>query len=460
MGKNLVIYLFVFVLASTSFCCYSQSEKPVSVAGNQKELITEAGTDSLCVPTENRLSEWVLHYIDNHSSDIPHPSFWDHAKEYFRHLMTGLFESVFPASWFDFIHSVIEIVFDAPILIILLLFSITFMGNVIVVTAMLAVVSYVKQGRERYKERMNRRYEEILTNYLFYDLSQEAVLEKLNKKRSSLSRNVLIDIFLNYKRNLSGEFRDRILDLYAKMELYKNSEKKIRSFYTYKRVMGIRELANMYPSGAKQIIATYVRDKNRKVRSEAQIAYAYLDEDTSFGFLDDLDQRLSTWVQLNILNYVKMHEREVPLFHRWIDSPNQDVQNFSIRMINYFQQSESAGYLIRKLDYPKEETRMFVYQAIRYLRLFDGKEPVKKKYESESKQNKIEILKIIRDLGDENDFSFLADILKGDDVSLKIQACKAFYMIGDSGKAFLKEYSESEDLDLKRYIQHVKDQRN
>ncbi|WP_163709227.1 HEAT repeat domain-containing protein [Mangrovibacterium lignilyticum] len=462
MQKKIII-CFLFLMLAGTFPGFSQETALTEPAGSEKANLSErklSKSDSLNAQKTEAFKDRVAEYVSARADKIPHHTFWDRTTQFFHDVLYRASETLFPASWKGFIQSVIDIIFEIPLLIILLLLSCTFIINVTIVTIIIVIVSYFKRAREAYKETLNTRFEDILTKYLFYDVSLDDVLIELRQVKTNLGRDLLLDIFFNYHRNLSGEYRDRILELYNRMELFKISEKRTRSMHTYKRVKGIRELANMYPSGAKNLILKYVTDKNSTVRSEAQIAYAHLDEDTSFSFLDNLDQKLSTWVQLNILNYVKLHERNVPSFHKWIDSPNKDVQDFSIRMMNYFQQNENAEYLIPKLDHPDEQTRSYVYQTIRHLSLFEGKEPAKAKYEDESMANKVEILKVVRDLGDEQDFSFLIGVLKGEIVPLKVYACEAFYRMGDSGKAFLKDYSETEDFDLKRFIEHIKDQRN
>ena len=462
MLKKCRIYILLLFLAAPGILCAEdtiQANQPIAeetiVLPSERSL-----TDSLNEQKTRVLKNKIEEYIASQSTHIPHRSFWEKSTRFFYQFLVDLNVRVLPDRWHPFIHSVIDIIFNVPLLVILLLLSCTLIANVIMVSVILLLVTYYKRTREGYLEKLNKRYEGILTNYLFYETSMPDTLKELKKNKSSLGRTLLIDIFFNYQRNLSGEYRDRILDLYKEMKLYKVSQKRMRSIHTYKRVKGIRELANMYPSGAKSLILRYVKDRNRMVRSEAQIAFTYLDEDTSFSFLDDLDRHLSTWVQLNMLNYVKLHERDVPSFRKWINSPNNDVQDFSIRMMNYFQQSENSADLIRMLNHPNPQTRYYVYQTIRHLSLFEGKEPAKSQFESEIANNRFEILRIVCDLGTESDFDFLIGILKADDVRMKILACKAFFRMGEAGKAFLKEYSESEDFDLKRYIEHIKDPRN
>jgi len=459
MKIQIIVFLLMALLGGQTAFSQIPADSLVDSNDSVQTMALQEESDSLVVAKNNSIrillpeESSVLSTNDN-GGGILHQ-----VKMKFRGFIDFLITFA-PVSWQAFLSSVFDIIFLVPLLVILLFLSFTFSLNVFIVTFILVGVNIFKHAREAYKEKLNSRYEEILTQYLFYDMKQADVLGQLNQTKGRLGRDLLIDIFLNYHRNLSGEYRERILELYEKMSLFRNSERKIRSVHAHKRVKGIRELASMYPQGAQKLILKYFSDKSPLVRNQAQIAYAYLEEDKSFGFLDHLEQKLSPWVQLNILNHIKLHEREVPSFDKWIDSPNNDVQDFSIRMIDYFQQSENAPHLIRKLDHPNEQTRSYVYNAIRHLNLFDAKQQVKEKYEQETLQNKLEILKIFRDLGDAGDFDFLASVLKEEDLDLKKAACKAFFMIGDSGALFLREYCETENAELKHYIEHVKDQRN
>lgn len=453
---QLIILLFLGISESRAQENSAVPENVVTV----EEAAPQTYADSLNARKKTAIRERVEQYIDNTMEQIPHRSFWDRARA---SMHSGFFRAIdfaLPDSWKEQARSVIDIIFDVPLLVLLLLLGFVFIFNVFLVSLILILVSFYKQARESYQVRLNAQLEDTFTRFLFYDLPEEEAIAELSKVNTDLGKTLLIDIFVNYQRNLSGEYRDRILALYEKLELYKISEKRTRSIHTYKRVKGIRELANMYPAKAKEFILKFVQDKNDRVRTEAQIAYAYLDSEASFDFLDNLDQPLSTWAQLNILNHVKLHERQVPSFSRWIDSPNEDVEIFSIRMMDYFQQSENAEQIIHKLDHASETVRNYAYKAIRHLNLLEAKAIVQGKYAEETYENKIEILRATAELGDESDLEFLKPMLKEDGIQLKILACKAIYSIGPAGKEFLAEYSETDDVELQNYIEHIKDQRN
>ncbi|MGD9929088.1 MAG: HEAT repeat domain-containing protein [Mangrovibacterium sp.] len=461
--KKKILYLFAIFLISQLTVWAQAAQEPVpetAVAGHAREAETTNVGEKATSVSQGTAMSIVEKYVEQKADKIPHRSFWSERCNELHQLLLAASERVFSPKTHEFLAYVLGVVFDIPVLILLIFLSLTFILNIILVALFLLITTFYKSGRELYRKKLNEQLEQLLTDYLFYDVDEEETLQKLRKVNSPLGRNVLIDMLFNYQRNLSGEYRDRILNLYKRLDLQKVSEKRISSFYTHRRVRGIRELSNMYPSGARELILKYVRDKNDLVRSEAQIAYAYLDKEAAFDFLDDLKSPLSKWVQLNILNYVKLHEKEVPSFGAWLHSPNKDVQDFSVRMINYFQQNENEEQLIKMLDHPNAETRSYIYQAIRSLNLFEAKAEIKKRYEQEDYQNKIEILQVLEALGDKSDIDFLAVVVAGDDVRLKTEATRVLYRMGEAGKAFLKEYSEAEDMSLNKFVEHIKDKRN
>lgn len=399
-------------------------------------------------------------YLESKSGNIPHKSFWTTKKEEAKVKLTELSHRVFGPKAEPVCDYVLEVIFDVSLLIVLVALVITFLFNVFVVAGIVLVTNLIKNTREKYFISLSDRFEKVLTSFLFEEIADQDAIDKLSQVKNPTGRKILIDILFNYLNNLSGEYSDRILMLYLRLGLQYESIRKISAVSFHKRVQGIRELANMYPSGAKNIIVRYIRDKNDFVRNEAQIAYVYLDETASFDFLDNLKRPFSQWAQLNALNFVKLHEKEVPSFGTWIDSDNKDVQDFCIRMIDYYQQSENANALIAKLDHEDETTRLFAYKAIRHLGLQESKGIIKQNYERENQRNKLEIVHILEQIGDESDFDFLDKLLYGDDIEIRLAVCKTIYEMGQFGKDHLQELNENRELDLIPYIEHIKDPRN
>ncbi len=386
--------------------------------------------------------------------------YWIQMKESLSEYLYKYSDETFAPKIHQIITYVIDVIANVPILFVLLLLSVVFASNLIIVTIVLMITSFYKSGREVYRKGLDERCEAILIGYLFGEVSLSEVVDNLSSVKGLFGKNILIDLLYNYQQNLSGEYSDRILLLYKELNLDGISGRKMKSFFSSTRIKGIRELASLYPSDAKDLIVKLVKDRNVEVRSEAQIAYVFLDSQSTFDFLKDLESPLSTWVQLNILSYLKMNEKQVPSFGKYINSENNDVQDFSIRMIDYFQQNENAQLIIDLLDHPHHQTRFYVYQAIRHLELEEAIEKVKAKFKEETYPNRVEILRILGDLGGESDLDIFQEVLSSGNIRLKLQACRTLYNMGEKGRSLLAKNSEIENLGLMPFIEHIKDKRN
>jgi hypothetical protein len=393
--------------------------------------------------------------LEENTEHIPHLSYWNKAEdELFQFLKTSI-NNIFSPQVAQWVIQILDVIYKTP-LIFLVLFSLLFIVNVIAISFILFMTLILKNTWLEYEKRMSSDLEKTVTEYLFREDEADEIIAKLRRYRSRRALNLLIRILFNYLQNLSGESRGKIIELYKILALYKLSIKKTSSWFIYKRVKGIRELSNLYPSHAKKIILRHVEDKNDLVSSEAQIAFAYLDRDTSFTFLDDLHKPFSKWSQLNILNLVRIHARTVPSFDKWLDSANKDVVIFSIRMIHYFQQNENAPFLIRKLQHPDEEVRFYAYRALKRLNYSAAKKVLKANFNTESFRNKIEILKMIGNIGDKDDLMFLKNILEENNVSIRLQTCKTLYSLGEVGEVFLNEFNKEAGWIFSPYIDHIK----
>ncbi len=459
---HIILFIFVLILGTGAIFAVEVTslEQPIAnVQINEQSrdlFLAESSAD----PQRFSSPEERKEYWQKKSEKLPHKNFWTSRKEEAKQKLKELGHQVFGKKAEPVFDYVIDVIFTVPLLIVLLSLIIAFFFNVFMVAFVVLITNLVKNAREKYYASLRERYEDVLTSFLFEEIQALETVQKLGKIKTTSGRKILIDILFNYLNNLSGEYSDRILMLYLRLGLQYESIRKISSIFFHKRIQGIRELSNMYPSGAKNIIARYIRDKNDMVRNEAQIAYVYLDEAASFDFLDNLKRPFSQWAQLNALNFVKLHEKEVPSFDQWIRSENNDVQDFCIRMTNYYQQTENSDVIITMLDHENDQTRFYAYQAVNNMSLLNAKEIVKGKYALETRRNQLEIVDSLENIGDETDFDFLDNLLQGNDIEMRLAACRVIHNMGEKGINHLKEFNEESEVDLQPYIEHIKDPRN
>jgi hypothetical protein len=112
------------------------------------------------------------------------------------------------------------------------------------------------------------------------------------------------------------------------------------------------------------------------------------------------------------------------------------------------------------LESPQETTRFHCIRAINDLLLYEGRELIKSRYPFETRKNQIEIIKTLRNIGNQEDFDFLENIFLTGSVTARTEACRSLYFISDEGHQRLIKMKENTDLNLEQYLAHITDPRN
>lgn len=379
--------------------------------------------------------------------------------KHFRALVLG-YQQYFPKPFNEYYILVVEKAFHFPVIFFFLAIIIALIGNVAVVIGILLITNLVMNYQEKERKKLREFFEHVVTNMLLRVNTTDETVKILSQPYIDEQQDLLIDVLMDFQKSFRGDSDRQIIELYQQMDLGRISYNKTFGISFYKQVQGIRELANMYPYHATEMLASRLNDPNHIVRTEAQICYPHVNKEAPFEFLSILEKPFSYWAQLNVYFFIKIHELPVPSFERWINSPHADVVQFSIRMIDLFQQQENGHLILNTLNNSEEDTRYLAILACGNLHLFESKKYLKQRFEQENLRNQLEIIKAFQAIGEDEDFKFLEEILKSDTISLRLEACRTLYNLGDKGQRLLEESNLSMNLALSPYIAHVKDFRN
>ncbi|MCO4294622.1 hypothetical protein NF867_17305 [Solitalea sp. MAHUQ-68] len=367
------------------------------------------------------------------------------------------FPPSFQPSYFQFVKKV----YTYPIIILLLLLIGFLIANILTVLLIIYFGNNIKNHKERYHRIFLNSYEENLQSYLFGDIEWDLVRLKLKRTNKKVNRKILTHVLLSFKENLKGEMDEQITHIYLKLGLEKDSLKLTKSKLYYRRIEGLKALTNLDPKSAKEIVPNFLNDSNYLVRTEAQIAYVMHYPESPFEFLKTLKNPFTPWTQLSSFHFFRLHQVPVPVFETYIESEIPTIRNFSLRMIIFFQQFESAPAIFKMLDNEVELTRALAIRAINNLRLYDGASIIKDMYPSETLNNKLEIIKALKNIGDEADFNFLESIIRSESISLKTEACRSLHFISNIGTERLNLLGQgNKDLNIGHFVAHVTDHRN
>lgn len=443
--------------------------------------VQNSGTDSLkgALPDSALIKQPVQPIVKADSSDYAESKYYIHIKEdrainnYFtRHYFTTYSNKGFRKTLIDkgneqlpkpiaaLYTRIVDKAFRFPFVVFFLAVILLLILNVLTVIVILFVTNLIMNIRVARRAKLRDLYEKILTDLMLQVIDTKEAVEKISKIKIKKNNDLLIEVMMDFQKSFRGDSDKQLMDLYQEMNLGKVSYKKTFSSSFYKQVMGIRELTNMHPDQAIEMIASRLNESNDIVRTEAQISYPYVNTENPFEFLSILEKPFSRWAQLNIYYYIKIHELPVPSFDKWLKSDNINVVNFCILMIALFQQRENSEEIIRMLNDPNESTRCEAIKACSELDLFESKPQLKKLFPTETLKNQIEILKTLRNIGDDSDVPFMEEILQSQEKSLRLETCRTLYMISEASKIHLEELNQSMNFELTHYIAHIKDSRN
>ena len=290
-------------------------------------------------------------------------------------------------------------------------------------------------------------------NYYNFRELQQITTSKFNK-------NILINQMIDLRVNLSGEAKEKLRDLYLRLNLDKESISKAHSYKWHIKIKGFKELAFMNIKEANEEIKHALKSNHDILRMEAQLALVRLNEDDPYKFLDDLQKPFTLWEQLNVHELITYHNLPIPNFSRWTKSSNKSVAIFALRMINVFKQNHAAQAVIDSLEHSDQEIRHMAIKVCGEIQLHEALPHLKHIYKNENYPNCLAIIQAMGKMPDESVLGFLKLVIdKEEDVQLQIEAALAIAKMGETGISALVKLMKSEYKNYQIIIRHVLDKR-
>jgi len=303
----------------------------------------------------------------------------------------------------------------------------------------------------------------MLMDYLFEEEKKDQAFRNLRRiANNNVNRQILIDQMIDLSINLKGEIKDKIKELYLRLKLKEDSLRKAHSKKWHKNVKGFRELAYMNIRDANEKIIDSLNSNNEILRMEAQIAMVRLSEDNPYEFLHLLEKPLSVWEQITLHELLIQHNMKVPAFKQWFHTENISILIYALEMVAWFKQTGVTKEVIDLFTHENEQVRNTAFRVCGEIRLKSSLPAMKKVYEGEPINNRLEILKAFARIPEEKNLKFLKNVLDTeDDVQLQIQATKAIENTDEPGISMLIKLmkSKSEYKNYQIIIRHVLDGR-
>jgi len=332
----------------------------------------------------------------------------------------------------------------------------------------LGLILYLKylRGHLRKKESITvayeQEYEAALITYLYagndeeeISSEQQAIIDLLkNGAKEPFKRKILIAVLLKLKNEISGEVAESIQNLYYQTELVDYALSRLSHKKWYVIAKGIRELKQFQIKEAYNPVIIHLNHPRPEVRKEMQLYMVNLFYFEGLTFLDLLETPLSEWDQIQLLEILqKLENQNISNITSWLQSSNDSVIIFALKLAKIYNQLEAKNEIIQLLHHINKKVRLEAIDVLSYLNVLEAKEILKTDLQKRSQEEQIAVFKMIENLYENDDESFIMKYIHDDLFEIKIIALKILKRINREKFCSLK--SESSDDSFLRIVNFI-----
>ncbi len=286
-------------------------------------------------------------------------------------------------------------------------------------------------------------------------------------------RNLLIRELIAAKQNMSGQAALNLKNLFRQLQLNRDVVNMVESKSWHLKASGIQYMGAMEMREHKNIIIPHTNSRRGLIRVEAQNTIVKFSGFQGLRFLDDAPFVITEWQQIKLLEELSQLPAEnFTGIDNWLKSANDSVVIFALKLARNYFRFELYDNVKSCLGHEKSEVRRQAILTIKELQTADSAADLLRFYESETEENKLEIIKVLQDVGTEAEIPFLMKVLNEEINKLKLAAAKAIVAIGDAGLAVavvwkncrgclavLESYSNAQAFPFNQIIRQVKAER-
>ena len=260
----------------------------------------------------------------------------------------------------------------------------------------------------------------VISQFLFLDeeASTEERIKYLSQKvevreliKSKFNRQVLSEILLDLQKDVAGEARENLYDLYKGLGLHYDAYAKLRSWRWEIVSQGILELTQMRVEESYMFIRRFINHRKGVVRKQAQIATVSLKNEGIGYFLDTCRYRISEWQQLKLMDVLRhLEDFNPPRFRIWLTSKNKDVVLFTLRLIRYYNQNDANQAIIQLLKHRNNHIKAEAINCLKEFGVTESIDTLKSTFRKSGIEEKIAILDALASLGTEKEIDFLKKV--------------------------------------------------
>jgi len=260
----------------------------------------------------------------------------------------------------------------------------------------------------------------MISNFLFFgdDASLQEKYDYVQMKmeirqllKDDFNRKVMVEVLLDLQKDIAGDARNRLFNLYRDLGLHLDAFEKLKSWRWEVISQGILELTQLQVEESYGFIKKFINHRRGVIRKQAQMATVSLKHKGIIYFLDTCKYKISEWQQLKLLDVIRnLEDFQPPRFKAWLTSKNKDVVLFSLRLIKYYRQNDANNSLIELVKHRNDGIKAEAIYCIKEFCVFEAIDTLKAMFWNCSANVKLLLLDAIADLGSEEEIPFLKQV--------------------------------------------------
>lgn len=279
--------------------------------------------------------------------------------------------------------------------------------------------------------------EEELTEIL------EGFIVAANKKgwmKDFYARHILIKELVQGAKSISGTGRNNICWFYNKMELELDTINRLKNKNWHIKAGAIQVLSYLDQKKHITKIYRFTNNKNELVSHEARMAVVKLTGFQGLRFLDIISYPISEWQQLHLMHELsKKDKTDLKDIGRWLQSKNDSVAEFALRLVEVYQVHELHDGAALLLHHPNNSVKLKAILALRQIHNDKTAALMIKEFEGYSTEVQFSILTCLQETGTEKEIAFLATYLSHARDDFKMAAARAIRSINKQGVYIIEQ---------------------
>lgn len=265
--------------------------------------------------------------------------------------------------------------------------------------------------------RGERKINVFLPRIIFGELSETRTTVEIEKFIDNVPsihywfKELLIKSLIEFKVNLRGLDNKVVHKIYEAFELNKHSCFFLKIPMIYFKKKGIYQLEKLDYKPAVEHIQEYMYHEDKKLRSNALMAYILLSE-RDISYLINTDYEFSFSEEIEILGICKMRKLKRPeLLKDFLLSENHFIVRVGLHLAVYYNASDLETEITACIYHKNILVRKLAYIALGDLFLIDKSDELVKRYPEESEANRTIIIISLGKIGNSEHLDFLENIL-------------------------------------------------